>query len=70
MGKCISTTIDVEVYLSEIDACHLVDELEDRGYTVIDNQSNLVLAIYEKRKLGQDYSKELDELFWQVIGRM
>lgn len=70
MGKCISTTIDVEVYLSEIDDSDLVDELEDRGYTVIDNQSNLVLAIYEKRKLGQDYSKDLDEMIWKMIGRM
>lgn len=70
MGKCISTTIDVEVYLSEIDDSDLVDELEDRGYAIFDKQSNLLLAIYEKRKLGQDYSKDLDELFWQVIGRM
>jgi len=70
MGKCISTTIDVEVYLSEIDDSDLVDELESRGYTIFDNQSNLVLAIYEKRKLGQDYSKDLDEMIWKMIGRM
>lgn len=68
MGKCISTTVDV--YLSDFDACDLIDELEDRGYTLIESQSNLLLAIYEKRKLGQDYSKDLDQLLWQTIGRM
>lgn len=68
MGKCISTTVDV--YLSDFDACDLIDELEDRGYTVINTQSNLLVTIYEKRKLGQDYSKDLDQLLWQTIGRM
>ena len=30
----------------------------------------ILLAIYEKRRLGQDYQQELDQLIWVGLGRV
>lgn len=66
--KAITTSVDV--YLSDFDSCDLIDELECRGYHVLDSGHSLLQKIYEKRKLGHDYSKELDEFLWKTVGRM
>lgn len=65
-------TVDVDVDLSDFDTEELIDELELRGEFVGDNSGNsaLVTAIYEKRRLGQDYQTELDQLIYEVTGRI
>jgi hypothetical protein len=65
-------TVDVDVDLSDFDTEELIDELESRGEFVGDNSGNsaLVTAIYEKRRLGQDYQTELDTLIYEVTGRI
>jgi hypothetical protein len=49
----------------------LLDELELRG---TENPGfaygELVRKIYEKRRLNQDYQKELDELIYSAIGKI
>jgi hypothetical protein len=64
-------TVDVDVDLTDFDTEELIDELESRGEFVGDNSGNsaLVTAIYEKRRLGQDYQTELDTLIYEVTGR-
>lgn len=64
-------TVDVDVDLTDFDTEELIDELESRGEFVGDNSGNsaLVTAIYEKRRLGQDYQTELDALIYEVTGR-
>ena len=67
----IDTYVSVDVDLAEFDTDDLIEELESRGQIVGDKTDNAVLVrlIYEKRRLGQDYQRELDELIYQVTGR-
>ena len=69
--KTIETYVSVDVDLGEFDTDDLIEELESRGKAVGSLTDNTVLvnSIYEKRRLNQDYQKELDELLYQVTGR-
>lgn len=67
--KTVEVFVDVDVELDSFDDSDLIEELEDRGYDVV-QKNYWIQKIYEKRKLGQDYSKELDEMIWKMIGRM
>lgn len=63
--------VEVEVDLDDFDDYELIDELERRGTGVADygNGTEVLQAIYEKRRLGQDYQQELDQLIWLGLGR-
>lgn len=69
--KTIETYVSVDVDLGEFDTDDLIEELESRGKAVASLTDNAVLvnSIYEKRRLNQDYQRELDELIYQVTGR-
>jgi hypothetical protein len=65
------TYVTVDVDLSDFDTGELVEELESRGEVIGGyNNNSLVTAIYEKRRLGQDYQRELDTLIYEVSGRI
>lgn len=66
-----TVNVDVDVELSEFDTDDLIDELESRGEIIGDKTDNAVLvnSIYEKRRLSQDYQRDLDELIYQVTGK-
>jgi hypothetical protein len=64
------TYITVDVDLSNFDTEDLIEELEFRGEIPSENKDPLVTAIYEKRRLGQDYQTELDALIYEVTGRI
>ena len=70
----ITTEVEVDVKLDSFDDSDLFEELESRGYVGLNdtatNKIELVTLIYEKRKLGNDYSQELDQLIYDVVGRM
>jgi len=63
--------VEVDVDLSDFDTEELLEELELRG---TENPgfvySELVRKIYEKRRLNQDYQKELDELIYSSVGKI
>ena len=63
--------VEVEVDLDDFDDYELIDELERRGSGVSDygNGTDVLRTIYEKRRLGQDYQQELDQLIWLGLGR-
>lgn len=64
--------VEVEVELSDFDTDDLVDELQRRqcgAQAVTVDVALLVENIYQKRRTGQDYQKDLDELIYQYIGR-
>jgi hypothetical protein len=63
--------VEVEVDLDDFDDDELLDELERRGSGVIEygNGTEVLQTIYEKRRLGLDYQKELDQLIWLGLGR-
>lgn len=67
--------INVEVPLDEVDDSDLIEELEDRGYGIVRDTekievNDLVRKVYERRRVGLDYQKELDTLIWHCVGRI
>ena len=70
--KTVYTEVEVDVDISDFDTEDLIDELESRGEIIGDKSENtaLVNAIYEKRRLGQDYQSELDRLIYEVTGKI
>jgi len=65
----ITTEIDVE--LDDFDTEDLLEELESRGsLPVTGNAKEIVESIYLKRRLGQDYQTELDQLIYTVLGKI
>jgi len=64
--------IEVDVDLEDFDTAELVEELERRGISALDySDGKLVLqSIYETRRLGKDYQRELDQLIWLELGKI
>ena len=72
MYKTIYTEVEVDVDLSDFDTDDLIEELESRGSGAPDfgDGKEVLNAIYEKRRLGQDYQTELDQLIWLGLGKI
>lgn len=71
MYKTVYTEVEVDVDLSEFDTDDLIEELESRGSGTAnhgDGKEHLE-AIYLKRRLGQDYQSDLDQLIWLGLGK-
>jgi hypothetical protein len=69
----VYTEVEVDVDLEDFDTDDLVEELEKRGKgleVASHTGTELITAIYEKRRLGQDYQRELDELIYVGIGKI
>lgn len=67
----VETYVDVD--LDDFDTDDLVEELERRGMGMevsSETGTELLTAIYQKRRLGQDYQRELDELIYLGIGKI
>ena len=67
--------VNVEVSLDEVDDSDLIEELEDRGYAIMQDveeadSNESIRIIYELRRLGKDYQRELDVLIYKTIGRI
>ena len=65
------TTVDVE--LDDFSDDDLVEELERRGLGAevhATTATELITTIHEKRRLGKDYQRELDQLIYQTIGKI
>ena len=72
MYKTIYTEVEVDVDLSDFETDDLIEELESRGAGATDygDGKDVLLSIYEKRRIGQDYQEELDQLIWLGLGRI
>jgi hypothetical protein len=69
----VYTEVEVDVDLDSFDDQDLIDELESRGRGFeVDSQTptELVNRIYQLRRSGRDYQRELDELIYVTIGRI
>ena len=67
----VETYVDVD--LDDFDTEDLVEELEKRGMGMevgSETGTELLTAIYQKRRLGKDYQRELDELIYLGIGKI
>jgi len=68
----IDTYVTVDVDLDQFNTDDLVKELERRGNAgvVSDISTEWITKIYHRRRLGQDYQRELDSLIDVTIGRL
>jgi hypothetical protein len=69
MYKTICTEVEVDVDLSNFDTDDLIEELESRGADCGGNGTDVLRSIHEKRRLGQDYQTELEQLIWLGLGK-
>jgi len=72
MYKTIYTEVEVDVDLSEFETDDLIEELESRGAGATDygDGKDILMSIYEKRRLGRDYQTELEQLIWLGLGKI
>jgi len=72
MYKTIYTEVEVDVDLTDFDTDDLIEELEGRGAGTGEygDGKELLQVIYEKRRVGQDYQTELDQLIWLGLGKV
>lgn len=66
---CKSVDVDIDVDLSDFDDDELLEELANRNISQ-SSVHELLETIYHKRRLSQDFDKELSELIYSVIGRI
>jgi hypothetical protein len=72
VSRTVYQEVEVDISLEDFDTDDLVEELESRGHTIDDefDIKDVLTALYEKRRTGQDYQAELDELIYQGLGRI
>jgi len=61
--------VEVEVELDDFDTVDLIEELEHRGEIINNDDKQLINDIFQKRRTGQDFLRELDDLIYNTIGR-
>lgn len=64
--------VEVEVELDDFDTEDLIEELESRGAGggEFGDGKELLTVVYEKRRLGQDYQADLDQLIYLGLGKI
>lgn len=76
IGRTVTVDVDVDVDLEHFDTDDLIDELERRGsdYNTqgVDGDLNrdILQQIWSKRRMNQPFEAELDQLIWNVVGRI
>jgi hypothetical protein len=69
--KTIYTEVEVDIEMSDFETEDLIDELESRGeLPVVVHYKELVEQIYNHRQRGRDFGRELDQLFYVVLGKL
>jgi hypothetical protein len=73
MGRYITVTAEVDVDLDEFDDVDIANEFHRRNLKNTSGKDEIALVlndIHEKRRLGKDYQRELDNLIYGVIGKV
>lgn len=73
MYKTVYTEVEVEVDISDFETEDLIEELEERGELPsrgLYNGNQLVEQIWMLRRNGQDYQQQLNDLIYNVTGRI
>ena len=72
MYKTVYTEVEVDVELSDFGTEDLIEELESRGagWSTWGDGSELIERIYQLRRTGRDYQRELDQLIWISMGKV
>lgn len=76
MYKTVYTEVEVDVDLSDFETDDLIEELEERGELSSRtgpgpyDSKELVEQIWMLRRNGQNYQRQLDNLIYNVTGRI
>lgn len=71
MGKYVEVYIDDQDILKSLDDDDLIEEMKSRNLnSVTENIEHIVTAIWIKRRVGFDYQKEINNLIYEVIGKI
>jgi len=70
VSRTVYTEVEVDVDLTYFETDDLIDELENRGHMADISSKEIVEAIYQNRRNGKDFSHELDQLIYTVLGKM
>jgi hypothetical protein len=65
----ITAKVEIDVDLGEFETADLLDELESREKLPTTSEE-LVEQIWMRRRNGQNYDAPLDQLIWQVLGKI
>ncbi len=65
----ITAKVEIDVDLGEFETADLLDELESREKLPTTSEE-LVEQIWMRRRNGQNYDVPLDQLIWQVLGKI
>ena len=73
--KTVYTEVEVEVDLTDFETEDLIEELEDRGESMGNgagryDSKELLEQIWMLRRNGKDYQRQLDDLIYNVTGRI
>ncbi len=74
--RYITVNTDVDIDLDDIDTEDLIDELERRNKKPTDNEminlelKELIEKIWLNRRTGKDYQTQLDQLIYDVLGKV
>lgn len=72
----VSTYIDEQDVLEELDTDDILAELKRRGldyntsYVDGEEMREILQLLYEKRRIGKDYQVELDALIYGILGKV
>ena len=72
----VYTEVEVDVDLEDFADDDLIEEIERRGldlntqYVDGDSMRELLAQVWQRRRQGQDYQRELDQLIWYGLGRI
>lgn len=70
VSRTVYTEVEVDVDLTYFETEDLIDELENRGHMSDTSSKEIVEAIYQNRRQGKDFSEELDQLIYTVLGKI
>lgn len=70
VSRTVYTEVEVDVDLTYFETEDLIDELENRGHMATTDSKELVESIYQNRRNGKDFSHELDQLIYAVLGKI
>ena len=68
--------VEVKIDIDDFDTDELIEELERRGIDYNtngvdgDEMRSVLEQVWQRRRQGQDYQQELDQLIWGVLGRV
>ena len=75
-SRTVTVDVDVDVDLEDFDTDDLIHELESRGLDYNtqdvdgDHNRDILTQIWQLRRQGRDYQRELDQLIWNIVGRI